>query len=434
MRHIDAHLAQEIADKELSVEEAGIVQHVLSHTPTAQGVFLTQKDFDKLRTLLDNVDRAFEHFTETLQDQDEFACLLYAAQSLVEEYAAAQRANAPTIYLTLKPDRTWFCSVADTDPSPQHFPLVQEGNYPVELYYSRVDLNGSSVTEMEPCKSRVELAETLNWIGQIGGTVEQLWDFDHNNAMLTGLADIFRSGRERRYEQVQADMADWAEEYDIANLNQLLGQAFATADPDKEYSYGAWSIRFDGFLDGSPGHKFELSYGDIPVVFGNTFSKRLEVINSEGVPLKTLLPAVESGIPGHGFPCQLYIVNPLDIRGNNTREVEGALFEDCLERYVPLNVEDGFGYDTDIYDLNSLSALKDVVMREDNQCYGIESYELSINNTSGFVDVNPTVYALLSQEKEVKPSLDEQVTEAATRAQSGAEVPQKSHEQDDHSL
>lgn len=34
MRLIDAHLAQHIADEELSVEEAGIVQWVLSHTPT----------------------------------------------------------------------------------------------------------------------------------------------------------------------------------------------------------------------------------------------------------------------------------------------------------------------------------------------------------------------------------------------------------------
>lgn len=34
MRMIDAHAAQEIADKDLTAEEAGAVQHVLSHTPT----------------------------------------------------------------------------------------------------------------------------------------------------------------------------------------------------------------------------------------------------------------------------------------------------------------------------------------------------------------------------------------------------------------
>lgn len=33
MRVIDAHLAQEIADRELSAQEAGVVQFVLSHTP-----------------------------------------------------------------------------------------------------------------------------------------------------------------------------------------------------------------------------------------------------------------------------------------------------------------------------------------------------------------------------------------------------------------
>ena len=36
MRMIDALLAQEIADRELSVEEAGVVQFVLSHTPTIE--------------------------------------------------------------------------------------------------------------------------------------------------------------------------------------------------------------------------------------------------------------------------------------------------------------------------------------------------------------------------------------------------------------
>lgn len=33
-RLIDADAAQSIADKELSIEESGIVQHILSHTPT----------------------------------------------------------------------------------------------------------------------------------------------------------------------------------------------------------------------------------------------------------------------------------------------------------------------------------------------------------------------------------------------------------------
>lgn len=36
MRVIDAHVAQEIADKELSAREAGAVQFVLSRTPTVE--------------------------------------------------------------------------------------------------------------------------------------------------------------------------------------------------------------------------------------------------------------------------------------------------------------------------------------------------------------------------------------------------------------
>lgn len=33
-RYIDANLAQKIADTELDLEQAGVVQYVLSHTPT----------------------------------------------------------------------------------------------------------------------------------------------------------------------------------------------------------------------------------------------------------------------------------------------------------------------------------------------------------------------------------------------------------------
>ena len=36
MRMIDAHLAQEIADRNLTVADAGVVQFVLSHTPTIE--------------------------------------------------------------------------------------------------------------------------------------------------------------------------------------------------------------------------------------------------------------------------------------------------------------------------------------------------------------------------------------------------------------
>ena len=38
MRVINADLAQEIADRELSAQEAGAVQFVLSHTPTIEAV------------------------------------------------------------------------------------------------------------------------------------------------------------------------------------------------------------------------------------------------------------------------------------------------------------------------------------------------------------------------------------------------------------
>lgn len=111
-------------------------------------------------------------------------------------------------YLTLNEDRTWSCSVAETEPSAQAALLVQEGAYPTEMYYTRADLNGSSVMESVACKDREDLKQCLNWVGQIGGTVESLWDFDHKQPILTELADIFRAGREMRAEEAYAMMKE----------------------------------------------------------------------------------------------------------------------------------------------------------------------------------------------------------------------------------
>jgi len=434
LRTIDAHLAQEIADKELTIQEAGIVQHVLSHTPSIQAVFLAQKDFEELRTLLDNAARSYEEFKITLEGQDEFEHHFYSAQNLIENYVV-QRDKAPTIYLTLHRDQTWFSSVSDIRQNTSQVPLVKEGSYPTNLFWTRIDMNGSDVMEMQLCRNRKEVIDHLNWIGQIGGTVEQLWDFDHNKEIPIELADIFSTGRNHRYALLSETWKEMSDEHDISDLKQLLGQAFATNDPDKEYSCDTWSIRFAGFLDGSAGQDFELSYRDTPVVFGNTFSKRLEAINSEMVPLETLLPAVEAGIPGHGFPCHICITDGLDSHGNGTVEVEGARFYAGVETYVPADIEDGYGYNVDAYEIRSLSALKDVVVTQDNQHYGIFTYDLSIGNETGIVEITPTLYVPLERQKEqAKPSLDSQVSNATSRAQHGSETAQKAHEQDTHAL
>lgn len=111
-------------------------------------------------------------------------------------------------YLTLNEDRTWSCSVLWTKPTPHAVRLVQEGAYPTEMYYTRADLNGSAVMESVVCRDRDELTRTLNWVGNIGGTVESLWDFDHKQPILTELADIFRAGREMRAEEAYAMMKE----------------------------------------------------------------------------------------------------------------------------------------------------------------------------------------------------------------------------------
>lgn len=69
----------------------------------------------------------------------------------------------------------WACKVgADSN----GILLVQEQNYPVELYYTRLDLNGSSILEREVLENRNDLLKAMQWHGQCNHVIEQIWDFD----------------------------------------------------------------------------------------------------------------------------------------------------------------------------------------------------------------------------------------------------------------
>ena len=71
--------------------------------------------------------------------------------------------------------------------------MVAEGTYPVEVWWSRHDLNMCREWASETCESREELIELLNFLGKCGHNIETLWGYNDRtttNAELTRLFDV----------------------------------------------------------------------------------------------------------------------------------------------------------------------------------------------------------------------------------------------------
>lgn len=110
------------------------------------------------------------------------------------------------IYLIPCEDATWQ-AVLSVENIEEGARLVTEGEYPVQLYYYRTDLNGSSMLEMDLCENSVELMSSLNWCGQCGYSLRKLWEFDIDNGYTEKLGEIFLNASEMRR---KAASLDWA--------------------------------------------------------------------------------------------------------------------------------------------------------------------------------------------------------------------------------
>lgn len=86
--------------------------------------------------------------------------------------------------------------------------LVKELSYPVELYYSRTDINGSSIMERDICNDRNALLASLNNIGACYNQIESLWNFDSEKPIGKNLKSIFDTAYEAKLLIVQQEMAN----------------------------------------------------------------------------------------------------------------------------------------------------------------------------------------------------------------------------------
>lgn len=92
------------------------------------------------------------------------------------------------IYINKTEQGTWDCSIGE---SGNGVLLVKEKGYPVELYYTRLDLNGSSILGSDVYENQQELIKSLKWHGQCNHLIEKIWDFKLDTCANAKVVKIF---------------------------------------------------------------------------------------------------------------------------------------------------------------------------------------------------------------------------------------------------
>ena len=137
--------------------------------------------------------------------------------------------NQKTVYLVPNSDDTWTTKVSDTLPVPGAAALCKEGTYPVDVYYSRMDLNGSRVYEQDICQNREELLQSLNWIGRCGYVPLSVWEYQVEKPMENVLSDILDKAYDRGAKLRQQALSEMEELSDREPLDVLIEKAESVA-------------------------------------------------------------------------------------------------------------------------------------------------------------------------------------------------------------
>lgn len=224
------------------------------------------------------------------------------------------------IYLKLNEDRTWAAVVATEKPSEEYVLFTGEGEYPTEVFYSRTDLNGSGVLCGDECVDRDSLLESLNWIGQCGYTVLNLWNYDIEYPWDAKIEVIFESAYERRYEMEQIASADyyevsmedcdlpseksisWSFRLDnglLALVERNVPGASDKGDTGNVYDFNLWEPNKDGsrgklYSGGDLSKKDDITSLSQAVKWVFDHYSRAALIGNEGKPKESLDAQIQS--------------------------------------------------------------------------------------------------------------------------------------------
>jgi len=112
------------------------------------------------------------------------------------------------VYLLPFGDRAYHAAVASEPPSPDAIFLVEEGYYPVEVTYTRHDMNLDRIWAGAECTDREDLIQFLNFLGECGHTIELLWDYNDRLWSTPELTKLFDVCFVRKMEELEAAIED----------------------------------------------------------------------------------------------------------------------------------------------------------------------------------------------------------------------------------
>jgi hypothetical protein len=139
------------------------------------------------------------------------------------------------VYLRPFGDRAYRASISDTTTDPTDIFVVEEGEYPVEVWWTRHDMNMCRLWATETCENREDLIKLLDFLGDCGHTIEKMWAYEDNEFTNEELSNLFDVCYDRKMEQLSAAIDDMYADWDTddgcdGDCNHCTG----SCGPDEE--------------------------------------------------------------------------------------------------------------------------------------------------------------------------------------------------------
>lgn len=143
--------------------------------------------------------------------------------------------NMANVYLFPHGDREYHACIAENPAEESAILMVEEGSYPVEVWWTRHDMNMDRLWASEVCENREDLVKLLDFLGECGHVIEELWTYKDKESTNEALAHLFDICYERKMEQLRAaidDMWAWDDENCDGDCNHCTNSCEADDNKD----------------------------------------------------------------------------------------------------------------------------------------------------------------------------------------------------------